>query len=239
MSNRYARSSHLSEEIFLFLLILFCGGGSINETFRKTKISTRTIGEYFRRFRSRLETELFVPDPLLSGTILVHSWCQSAGKHKYRATGGGIYPVDRPILLIMMDEKSNVFTIIIKNRNKNSLITEIVKNIQKGSTIITPLWKGYNGIENYGYIHITHSKSNDVVIKYVKLFEEMSKFINSIILKTREMSVVKSTTYFSIIKECEFRWNYKDKLLIEIFNYFVNSFKKLPLSPRPRLRSVE
>jgi transposase-like protein len=110
----------------------------------------------------------------------------------------------------------NVYVEIVKNCSRESLMPIIQGKILEGATVYTDCWRGYNGLILNGYDHyrIFHSENEFARGKnHVNGIESFWSFAKRRLSKFHGIA---SHKFFLHIKECEWRFNNRQKELTSI-----------------------
>lgn len=124
----------------------------------------------------------------------------------------------------LLKRNGKVFVSIVKNCSKEELLPIIQGHVLEGSTVHSDGWKAYDGLILNGYDHyrVHHSKDEFARGKsHVNGIESFWSFAKRRLSKFNGIASHKFNLY---LKECEFRFNYRncnlyDKML-EVLNHF-------------------
>ena len=110
----------------------------------------------------------------------------------------------------LLKRDGKVFVAIVKNCSREELIPIIQGRVLEGSKIHTDGWKAYDGLILNGYDHyrVHHSKDEFVRGKsHVNGIESFWSFAKRRLAKFNGIASHKFNLY---LKECEFRFNYRN-----------------------------
>jgi len=198
----------------------FCEDIEATKTSKLLGINRRTINRYFNIFREKIvlfslescrESGEFEVDESYFGAKRVR------GKRGRGAAGKT--PVFR---LYKRDGK--VFVTVVKNCSRNSLMPIIQGKVLEGSTIYSDGWKAYDGIILNGYDHyrVHHSKNEFARGKsHINGIESFWSFAK---IRLNKFNGIASHKFNLHLKECEFRWNYRDQDLYAIMSKILKNF---------------
>ena len=85
--------------------------------------------------------------------------------------------------------------------------------ILEGSTIYTDGWKAYNGLILNGYDHYRIYHSNNEFARGKNHVNGIEAFWSFTKRRLAKFNGVSNEKFILHLKECEFRWNYKNKNL--------------------------
>jgi len=224
MKNKYSKRSRISEKKFREIIRLFSLDLSATQIAQITKISRVTINRYLKLLREKIAEHCEKQSPF-SGEIEVDESYFGARRVKgKRGRGAG----SKTIVFGLLKRHGKVYTEIVPNCSKDTLQKIIRGKVDLESVIHSDYWRGYNGLVDIGYkkhFRVNHGKNE---------FANKQSHINGIesfwgIAKTRlsKRRGIKKEMFYLHLKECEFRFNYRDKNLYDII---LNILKKNPLN---------
>lgn len=160
--NTIFHKSRLGLELVVEILRLFSEGVSFLTIKRLVGISKTTLMRYLEYFRSKIILHHRVELVKIGGPgIIVEIDESKFGKRKYHRG----HSVEGVWVLGMVErtpERKVVF-IAIEKRDKNTLHKLINKHVIKGSLVYTDGWRGYYGLDEYGYKHFSVNHSLNFV----------------------------------------------------------------------------
>jgi IS1 family transposase len=125
-----------------------------------TALANATVTSLVNYFREVVSDSLDEIDLVIGGDgITVEIDETKLGKRKYNRG----HRVEGVWVLVGVERTAErkVFLRTLPDRTKQTLSDMIQRHVLHGSTIITDCWRGYNGLEELGYTHLTvnHSKT--------------------------------------------------------------------------------
>ena len=224
MKNNYIKVTHISERKTREIIRLFSLDIEAKKTAEITGVSRPTINRFYNTFRERIAEICEVESPFENGEIeLDESYFGARRVRGIRGRGArGKTPV-----FGMLKRGDKVYTQIVKNCSMSELLPIIQNKADRGSVLYTDGFKTYDGLVNYGYkkhYRVKHGENE---------FADGNNHINGIenfwglckvrLAKFRGMS---KKTFYLHIKECEFRYNFKNK---NIYLTLLKNFRNNPL----------
>jgi len=184
-------------------------------------VNRNTINRYYSLFREEIFKASIAELKLLDGEFE----CDESyfGAKRVRGKRGRGAAGKTPVFgLIKRDGK--VFVTIVKSCSKEELMPIIKGHVLEGSTVHTDGWKAYDGLILNGYNHyrVFHSANEFARGKnHVNGIESFWSFAKRRLAKFNGIASHKFNLY---LKECEFRFNYRnDNLygkLLEVIGKF-------------------
>ena len=224
MRNKYIKVTHISERKTREIIRLFSLDIEAKKTAELTGISRPTVNKFYGAFRGRIAELCEAESPFENGEIeLDESYFGARRVRGIRGRGAkGKIPV-----FGMLKRGDKVYTQIVKNCSMNELMPIIKGKAETGSVIYTDGFKTYDGLVNYGYkkhFRVRHGENE---------FADGHNHINGIenfwgLCKVRmaKFRGVHKHTFYLHIKECEFRYNYRNK---NIYLNLLANLRKRPL----------
>ena len=224
MKNKYIKGSHISEQKVRDIIRLFGLDIEVEKTAELTGISRPTINKFYTAFRKRIAEICEEESPFENGEIeLDESYFGARRVRGKRGRGAqGKIPV-----FGMLKRGEHVYTQIVKRVTVSELIPIIRGKADLGAVLYTDGFKTYDGLVNYGYkkhYRVSHGENQ---------FADGHNHINGIenfwgLCKVRlsKFRGVHKHTFYLHIKECEFRYNYRNK---NIYLILLRTFRIEPL----------
>ncbi len=227
--NPYYRHSKIPTEIFLILVWMFASDQSIFSVCLGLGLSERSVSEIFRRLRKRLEEHSLASPPLFEGTVQADVFDFSSPR-RTPWRGPRVFLAERPLIFGFMNAQSNVYVFLVPDRKKETLQPAIEKHVVRGSNLITSGWGGWGNLLNLGMakhrrVKVGHSQG----LWFRSDGECLSKFWEFVDWRIRRMRGVQDSTFLSVLKECEFRWNLRDDPRRERYKLLVRILLERPL----------
>jgi transposase len=184
-------------------------------------INRNTINRYYTLFREKILKAAIAELKLLDGEFE----CDESyfGARRVRGKRGRGAAGKTPVFGLLKRE-GKVFVTIVGNCSKNELMPIIKGLVVEGSIVHTDGWKAYDGLIINGYDHyrVHHSKNEFARGKsHVNGIESFWSFAKRRLAKFNGIASHKFNLH---LKECEFRFNYRnanlyDKLLDIIYKF--------------------
>lgn len=198
------------------LLACFANDLSATQTAKVLDINRNTVNAWYRNFREQILAREERGFPKLSGEIeLDESYFGDPRKKRHagdrRKRGRGAE--NKVPVFGILKRDSRVYTQIIKNASKQELLPIVRAIVRKKSKVYTDRWSAYDGLVFDGYKHsrINHSKMySDRKGGHVNGIENFWSFAKRRLAK---FNGVTRSTFLLHLKECEFRYNHKGRVL--------------------------
>ena len=223
VKNRYAKFAKISESKTRQIIKLFALDLTATQIANITGLNRNTINKYLAAIRKRI-AEFCENESPFSGIIEVDESFFGAKRIKGKR-GRGAY--GKTIVFGIFKRNGKVYTEIVPNCSKATLQGIIRGKIAPDSIIHSDGWRGYNGLVDIGYkkhFRVDHGKDE---------FVNGKNHINGIegfwgVAKTRlfRFKGMHQSTFYLHLKECEFRFNYRDQ---NIYKLTLNMIRKNPL----------
>ena len=223
MNNKYIKRSRISESKFRQFLKLFCLDIEAQKIAKITGLNRNTVNRYLRLIRERI-FELCEKSSPFSGEIEVDESYFGARRIKGKRGRGarGKTPV-----FGILQRGGKVYTEIVPDCARKTLQGIIRGKVDPESIIHSDQWRGYNGLVDVGYkkhFRIKHSDNKFANGKnHINGIESFWAYAKNRIEKFH--GIPKSTFYLHL-KECEFRFNYRDK---NIYLFLLDNLRYFPL----------
>lgn len=184
-------------------------------------LNRKTVDRYYNIFREKILLASSKQMEAISGEIELDE--SYFGARRVRGKRGRGAAGKTPVFgLLKRDGK--VFVSIVKNCSKEELMPIIQGKILEGSTIHTDGWRAYDGLILNGYDHyrVHHSKNEFARGKcHVNGIESFWSFAKRRLVKFNGIASHKFLLY---LKECEFRFNYRNSNLYDKMLVIISKF---------------
>jgi len=213
--------SKLSKYKIKKILRCFCADIPATNTAKLLNINRRTIDRYFNLFREKIFLASIKEMKMVSGEIELDE--SYFGAKRVRGKRGRGAAGKTPVFGLRKRD-GKVFVSVVKNCSKKELMPIILGHILEGSTVHTDGWKAYDGLILNGYDHyrVHHSKDEFVRGKsHVNGIESFWSFAKRRLAKFNGIASHKFNLY---LKECEFRFNYRNSNLYDKMLVIIKSF---------------
>ncbi len=222
MRNKYVKNAKISEAKFREILRLFCLDIEAKKVSELTKLNRVTVNKFYRKIRERIAEICESESPFENGEIeLDESYFGARRVRGIRGRGArGKIPV-----FGMLKRGDKVYTQIVKSCSIRELIPIIQGKAAANSVLFSDGFKTYDGLVNYGYkqhFRVNHGENEFAVGRnHINGIENFWGLCKVRLAKFRGMS---KKTFYLHIKECEFRYNCRNKnlYLILLKNFRIN-----------------
>ena len=224
MKNKYIKVTHISERKTREIIRLFSLDIEAKKTAELTGVSRPTINRFYNTFRERIVDICEAESPFVNGEIeLDESYFGARRVRGKRGRGAaGKIPV-----FGMLKRGDKVYTQIVKNCSASQLLPIIRGKADTGAVIYTDGFKTYDGLADFGYkkhYRVKHGENEFAVgtnhINGIENFWGLCK------VRLSKFRGVHKHTFYLHIKECEFRYNYRNK---NIYLTLLRNFRNKPL----------
>lgn len=217
--NRFIKFSKISEYKFKQIVKLFTYDLTAIQITQITGLNRNTVNRYLKAIRHRIAEFCEIESPF-SGEVEVDESFFGAKRIKGKR-GRGAY--GKTIVFGIFKRNGKVYTEIVPNCSKATLQAVIRGKIDVDSIIHSDGWRGYNGLVDVGYqkhFRVDHGVNEFVKDNsHINGIEGFWGFAKSRLAKFKGMN---QYTFYFHLKECEFRFNYRDddihKLVLNMFN---------------------
>ena len=211
MSNKYFFRGKISEEKFRRIVRLFCLDIEAKKSAELTNLNRSTVNNIYRKLRERIAELCEAESPFTNGEVeLDESYFGARRVRGIRGRGArGKTPV-----FGMLKRGDKVYTQIVKNCSISELLPIIKGRTDTGAIIYSDGFKSYDGLVNYGYkrhYRVKHGENAFALghnhINGIENFWGLCK------VRLAKFRGVHRHTFYLHIKECEFRYNYRNQNL--------------------------
>jgi transposase len=224
MKNKYIKVTHISERKTREIIRLFCLDIEAKKTAELTGISRPTINRFYCSFRERIAELCEAENPFENGEVeLDESYFGARRVRGMRGRGAkGKIPV-----FGMLKRGEQVYTQVVKNCSIKELMPIIRGKADTEAVIYSDGFKTYDGLVNYGYKK--HFRVKHVENEFVdgrSHINGIENFWGLCKVRLAKFRGVHKHTFFLHIKECEFRYNYRNK---NIYLTLLKNFRNNPI----------
>jgi len=194
------------------ILKCFCEDIAATQTAKILGVNRNTINNYFEELRQKIFVFTNKKQKFSGELELDESYF---GAKRVRGKRGRGAAGKTPVFGILKRD-GEVHIEVVKNCSRSELMPIIQGKILDGATIYTDSWKAYNGLILNGYNHyrIHHSKNEFARGKnHINGIEAFWSYCKRRLAKFNGMNNNKLLLH---LKECEFRWNYRNKNILQI-----------------------
>ena len=222
--NKYINRSRVTEAKFRDLIKFFSLDLSAQQIAILTKLNRNTVNRYLKLIRKRI-AELCESETPFKGEIEVDE--SYFGAKRVRGKRGRGAAGKTPVFGILQ-RKGKVYTEIVPDCAKATLQGIIRGRVSPESVIHSDKWRGYNGLVDLGYKkhYRVHHGTNEFARgkNHINGIESFWSFAKNRLIKFH--GVHKDTFYFHL-KECEFRFNYRNE---NLYYLLLKLFRENPLN---------
>ena len=211
MSNKYFFRGKISEEKFRRIVRLFCLDIEAKKSAELTNLNRSTVNNIYRKLRERIAELCEAESPFTNGEVeLDESYFGARRVRGIRGRGArGKTPV-----FGMLKRGDKVYTQIVKNCSISELLPIIKGRTDTGAIIYSDGFKSYDGLVNYGYkrhYRVKHGE-NEFALGHNHI-NGIENFWGLCKVRLAKFRRVHRHTFYLHIKECEFRYNYRNQNL--------------------------
>jgi len=224
MTNKYLKNAKISEAQFRVILKLFCLEMQAAKVAEFTGLNRLTINNIFDKIRMRIAELCEAESPFSNGEIeLDESYFGARRVRGIRGRGAqGKIPV-----FGMLKRGEKVYTQVVKNCSMRELMPIIRGRADTDAVIYTDGFKTYDGLADFGYkkhYRIKHGENEFAIgsnhINGIENFWGLCK------VRLAKFRGVHKHKFYLHIKECEFRYNYRNK---NLYLTLLKNCRKKPL----------
>ena len=215
MSNKYFFRGKISEEKFRRIVRLFCLDIEAKKSAELTNLNRSTVNNIYRKLRERIAELCEAESPFTNGEVeLDESYFGARRVRGIRGRGArGKTPV-----FGMLKRGDKVYTQIVKNCSISELLPIIKGRTDTGAIIYSDGFKSYDGLVDYGYkrhYRVKHGE-NEFALGHNHI-NGIENFWGLCKVRLAKFRGVHRHTFYLYIKECEFRYNYRNQKFIPNF----------------------
>jgi transposase-like protein len=224
MSNKYIKRSRISETKFRQILKLFCLDIDAHTIAEITGLSRNTINRHLRLIRERI-AELCSRSSPFSGEIEVDE--SYFGARRVKGKRGRGASGKTPVFGILQ-RGGKVYTEVVPDCARKTLQAIIRGKVDPDSVIHSDHWRGYNGLVDMGYKkHYRVRHGNDEFARGRNHINGIESFWSYAKRRIEKFHGIPKSTFNLHLKECEFRFNYRDQ---NIYHILLEDFINFPLN---------
>jgi len=222
--NKYINRSRVTEAKFRDLVKFFSLDLSAQQIAILTKLNRNTVNRYLKLIRKSI-AELCESETPFKGEIEVDE--SYFGAKRVRGKRGRGAAGKTPVFGILQ-RKGKVYTEIVPDCAKATLQGIIRGRVSPESVIHSDKWRGYNGLVDLGYKkhYRVHHGTNEFARgkNHINGIESFWSFAKNRLIKFHG---VKRDTFYLHLKECEFRFNYRNE---NLYYLLLKLFREKPLN---------
>ena len=229
MKNKYFIRSRISEKKFREIIKYFSVDLTATQIAALSKTNRKTINKVLKQVRINIARFCEKESPFKKGEVEIDESYFGAKRIRGKR-GRGSY--GKTIVFGLKQREGKVYTQVIKNCSQKAIIPLINKRISKSAIVYTDGFKTYDGLVNMGYKkhYRVHHGKNEFAKKEKK---NIKNHINGIenfwgLAKVRlsKFRGMNKETFYLHLKECEFRFNYRND---DLYRILLKLIKNNPL----------
>jgi len=203
------------------ILKCFCEDIDASKTAKILEINRRTVDRYFNIFREKI-TRFSIAESKEKESGEFELDESYFGAKRVRGKRGRGAAGKTPVFGILKRE-GKVSVRIVKKCSREELLPIIQGKILEGSPIHTDGWRAYDGLILNGYDHYRVYHSHDEFARGKCHVNGIESFWSFAKRRLSKFNGIASHKFNLHLKECEFRWNYKNK---NLFDKMIRILKK-------------
>lgn len=214
MNNRYIYHSKISEKKFREIVRYFSHDIEASKIAALTGVSRYSINRILKAVRCRIAGFCEAESPFDTGEIEIdESYFGARRVRGIRGRGAR----GKHIVFGLIKRRGKVYTQVVRNCSAAELLPIIREKVNEESTVYTDGFKTYDGLVDLGYKkhHRIKHDNNEFAVgsNHINGIENFWAIAKARLSKFR--GIHKSTFYLHL-KECEFRFNYRNQNLYYI-----------------------
>ena len=211
MKNKYFIRSRISEAKFREIIRLFSADLTATQIALLSKTNRKTINNILKEVRKRIASFCEKESCFKSGKVEMDESYFGARRTRGKK-GRGAY--GKTIVFGIKKRKGQVYTQVVRNCSKTEILPLISSKIGKRTTVFTDGFKTYDSLVDLGYkkhYRVRHGKNefakkNGRIKNHINGIENFWGLAKVRLYKFRGMD---KKTFYLHLKECEFRFNYR------------------------------
>ena len=224
MINKYIKRSRISEAKFRHILQLFSLDIDAHNIALITGLNRNTINRHLRLIRERIAALCQQSSPLVGEIEVDESYF---GARRVKGKRGRGASGKTPVFGILQ-RGGKVYTEIVPDCARKTLQAIIRGKVDPESIIHSDKWPGYNGLVDMGYkkhFRVHHGLSEFARGKnHINGIESFWSYVKR---RLEKFHGIHKSTFHLHLKECEFRFNYRNK---NIYLILLENFRNIPLN---------
>jgi transposase len=222
--NRYYRRSKISERKVRLLVRHFALDLTATDAAHLTKLSRRSVTSIFLKIRERISGECERASPFSSCEVEVDESYFGARRVRGKRGRGA---AGKTIVFGIFKRNGCVYTEIVPDCKKATLQAIIRGRVSLGTVINSDGWRGYDGLVDVGYSkHFRVNHGQNEFVSGTHHVNGIESFWSYAKRRLQKFNGVSSRTFYLHLKECEYRFNNRNKDLSELL---LKLLEKYPL----------
>jgi len=215
--------SRLSQYKVNKIILCFCEDLTATSASKILGLNRNTVNLYYNHFRELILQQSLADHAQEFGIFELDE--SYFGAKRVRGKRGRGAAGKTPVFgLLKRDGK--VFVTVVPNCSKKELMPVIQGKILEGSTIHTDGWRAYDGLVLNGYDHYRVFHSNNEFARGKSHINGIEAFWSYAKRRLQKFNGLKGDKFLLHLKECEFRYNNRDKDLFKILHTIYIKNKK-------------
>ncbi|WP_318786602.1 IS1595 family transposase [Methanimicrococcus hacksteinii] len=223
LKNKYANRSKISEAKFRQIVKLFVLDLDATQISQIVNLERKTVNRYLMAIRERIAEFCEQESPFQGEIEVDESYFGPRRVKGKRGRGAG----SKTIVFGMRKRNGKVYTEIVPDCKKSTLQSIIRGKVEPNSVIYSDSWKGYDGLVDVGYdkhYRVDHGRNEFVNGKsHINGIEGFWGYSKTRMSKHRG---VNKKYFYLHLKECEFRYNYRNE---DLYQKILKIVRKNPL----------
>lgn len=202
------------------ILRCFCEDIPSSKTAKILELNRHTTDRYYDIFRQKIAAFSLTQKPESGEFELDESYFEARRVRGKRGRGAaGKTPV-----FGILKRDGKVYVTLVKRCSKAQLMPVIQGKILEGSTIHTDGWKAYDGLILNGYDHYRVKHSKNEFARGNSHINGIESFWSYAKRRLAKFNGIASHKFNLHLKECEFRFNYRDQDIFPIMLKILSKF---------------
>jgi len=222
--NKYYKRSRISEAKFRQLVRLFAQDLAASDVAELTGLERKTVNSIFFKVRVRIAQECEQQSPLASGEVEVdESYFGPRRVRGKRGRGAG----NKTPVFGLLKRNGKVYTEIVPDCKKATLQAIVRGRVAPESVIHSHGWRDYDGLVDVGYAkhrRVQHDNNEfGFGSRHINGIESFWSFAKR---RLQKFNGVPSHTFYLHLKECEWRFNYRND---NLYRRLLKMLRKNPI----------
>ena len=223
MKNKYCNRSRISEAKFREIIKYFSLDLEAKKISILTGVSEQTLTKYFYKIREKI-AEFCADEAKFSGVEEVDESYFGAKRQRGKRGRGAR---GKTIVFGLLKREGKVHTQIVKNVSRAELMPIIKGKVLEGSTVNSDGWRSYDSLILNGYKHHRVYHSHNEFARGKSHINGIENFWGVAKVRLAKFRGIHKTHFFLHLKECEFRFNYRNH---NIYAIILKMLRKSPLN---------
>jgi len=231
MKNKFLKGAHLSERKFKEILKLFSEDLTATQIANISGVSRVTINSYLKKIRLQIVKycESLQPESSTTGSSWVHRGHPHTNGHDTAvAVKADVDRIIKPVIFGIYKLDDKVFTEILPDVSRS-----MIQAISRGRSVLETVGSAerirrFNGVVDLGQYRLYHlgNHHHDPDAGKATL-DDVDGFWGLTKHRLAKFKGLNRNTAYLHLKECEFRYNYRND---ELYNILLNLLKTFPLN---------